>query len=67
MPWGAIEAGFRFATLLLEGIPPEQRRAQALAWFWMWWPVAKLWLKKEQREQVEGIMANVGTDLQMPA
>ena len=47
-------------VLLIEGIPPEQRRASAIAWFWMWWPLAKLWLKKEQEEQILAVMNLIG-------
>lgn len=53
---GAIEAVCRLVTTILEGIPVEQRRATALSWFWMWWPVTKRFLNKEQQEQIERIM-----------
>lgn len=56
MPLAVIEWALRLACLIIEGIPPEQRRATAIAWFWMWWPIGKLWLKEEQRKQVEEIM-----------
>ena len=56
MPFTVIEWALRLACLIIEGIPPEQRRATAIAWFWMWWPVGKLWLNEEQRKQIEGIM-----------
>lgn len=45
---------------LLDGVPVEQRRAQAIAWFWTWWPVSKIFLKKEQEEQIEKIMRSIG-------
>lgn len=60
VPWAVIEWILRLVVLLIEGIPPEQRRATAIAWFWMWWPVTKLWLKKEQQDQIEQIMNSIG-------
>jgi len=59
MPWGIVEQALRLVNLLLEGQPPEVRRAQALAWFHMWWPLGKLFLRQEQREQIEGILAGL--------
>lgn len=60
MPWGVIEWGLRLVCLLIEGIPPAQRIATAIVWFWMWWPVGKLWVKdKDTREQVERIMKSI--------
>lgn len=40
-----IEAGLRLSALIIEGIPVEQRRAQSLIWFHLWWPATKLLLK----------------------
>ncbi len=58
MPWTIIELALRLAILLLEGIPPEQRRATAIVWWNMWWPIGKLWVKdKGQREQIDAMMA----------
>lgn len=59
MPWTTIEWVLRLICLLIEGIPPEQRRATAITWFWMWWPMAKWWLNKEQETQIEAIMKGV--------
>lgn len=59
MPWTVIEIALRLVILLLEGIPPEQRKATAIVWWNMWWPIGKLWLKEDQRAQVESIMAGV--------
>lgn len=56
LPFGLIEQALKLATLLIEGIPPAQRQATAITWFWMWWPVAKLWLKPEQEKQIEALM-----------
>jgi hypothetical protein len=60
LPWGVIEWGLRLAVLLIEGVPAEQRRASAVQWFWMWWPLTKLSLPKEQREQIEQMMKSIG-------
>jgi len=38
MPWTVVEVALRLAILLIEGVPPELRRATATAWFWgTWW------------------------------
>ncbi|MGH2360053.1 MAG: hypothetical protein ACRDGM_05865 [bacterium] len=60
MPWTVIEWALRLVVLLIEGIPPAQRAATAVTWFWMWWPVAKLWLTKDQEEKIEKIMDQIG-------
>ena len=68
MPWTVIELALRLVILLLEGIPPEQRKATALVWWHMWWPVGKLWIRdKDQREQIEQIMKDAGANPQVPA
>ena len=59
LPWGVIEWGLRLIVLLIEGIPPELRRASALSWYYAWWPIVKIGLNKEQREQIEKIMIDV--------
>lgn len=51
-----IKEGLRLANNLLEGTPIEQRKAQAVAAFWITWPAAKLVLNDEQEKQIEGIM-----------
>lgn len=65
MPWTVIEWALRLVVLLIEGIPPEQRQATALIWFWMWWPIGKLWVKDEAvRNQIEDIMTKIGKPAQ---
>lgn len=56
MPTTLIELALRLVILLIEGIPAHQRQAQATIWFWMWWPIAKLWLSEENQKSVEAIM-----------
>lgn len=51
-----LTEALRLANNLLEGTPIEQRKAQAIAAFWTTWPVAKLFLKKEQQDQIEAVM-----------
>lgn len=59
LPWGAIEQALRLANLLIEATPIEQRRANAIAWFWLWWPAMKAFLSKDQEAQIEGIMNQI--------
>lgn len=59
IPLGLLEQAIKLIILLIEGIPPEQRRATAIAWFWMWWPAAKLFLRTEQEQQIEAIMNKI--------
>lgn len=40
-----IAEGLKLANTILEGVPVDQRRAQAMAWFWLTWPILKPWLK----------------------
>lgn len=35
----------RLVNAILEGIPVEQRRAEAVKWFWLTWPSAKVLLR----------------------
>lgn len=60
LPWGAVEAIAKVVGLILEGVPVEQRRASALVWFHMWYPLAKLFLSPAQEKQIEAIMAKIG-------
>lgn len=55
IPFKIIELALQLLILLLEGIPPAQRAAQAVIWFWMWWPVAKLWpdVRKNEKQILE--------------
>lgn len=57
MPWDAIGAVAKLLTTLLEGIPPEQRRAEARIWFYLWWPMWKHLLSDEAVASIEAIMA----------
>lgn len=59
LPFGVIEQALRLVNLLLESTPIEQRRAQAVLWFNIWWPFWKLFLNDEQEKQVEKIMQGV--------
>lgn len=56
LPWGVIEWGLRLAVLLIEGQPPELRRASALLWFWRTWPLLKLGLHDNVARQIEAMM-----------
>lgn len=58
MPLGVIEAALRLACLLIEGTPMEQRRATALAWWALWWPLGKLILARQPEviKQIDAIM-----------
>ena len=63
MPWGVIEWLLRLICLLIEGVPIEQRRATAVAWFWMWWPLVKGAIKnKDHQAQIESLMNSVKTE-----
>lgn len=69
MPWTTIELALRLSILILEGIPAEQRQAQAIAWFWLWWPVLKLGLSDSQERQILAVMEKIGRapEAQAPA
>jgi hypothetical protein len=56
-----IGEALKLVNLILEGVPVEQRRAQAIAWFWLTWPILKQWLKlagapDDAAEQIEALM-----------
>jgi hypothetical protein len=56
-----ITAALQLANTLLEGIPIQDRQAQARVWFLASWPITKGWLKlsgvgEEQIRQVEEMM-----------
>lgn len=51
----ATEA-LRLANTLLEGVPVEQRRAQALAWWAMTWPLVRPFVPAEVRDKIEALM-----------
>jgi hypothetical protein len=53
---GVIEQALRLVNNLLEARPPEQRQAEALVWFRMWWPVTKRFLPHDAAVDVENIM-----------
>lgn len=59
IPWAVIEWVLRLVVLLLEGIPAEQRRATAIIWFWMWFPIGKWWLNADQQKQILEIMNSI--------
>ena len=40
-----ITEALRLVNLLIEGVPIEQRQAQARIWFLMWWPYMTVVLK----------------------
>jgi len=40
-----ITEALKLINLLLEGTSIEQRKSQALIWFWSTWPVTKFFLK----------------------
>lgn len=57
----------KLITLLLEGVPIEQRRATAITWFWLNWPLAKLFLKmgrtpQDVIDQIEAGMKQASVD-----
>jgi hypothetical protein len=57
MPFGVIEQALKLAILLIEGTPPEQRRAQALTWWHAWWPIVKVFVRDEEaRHKIEEMM-----------
>lgn len=66
LPWGVIEWALRLICLIIEGVPIEQRRATAMQWFYIWWPLGKLLVPKEYHTQIESIMKNIKPDDQKP-
>jgi hypothetical protein len=48
-----IQTGLELAKTILDGIPPKQRAATALAWFWAWWPLMKIAIPPEQAAMIE--------------
>lgn len=53
-----ITAALQLANTILEGIPLQERQAQARVWWLTWWPITKSWLKlagisDEEIRQVE--------------
>lgn len=60
LPQIILEA-LRLLNLLLEGIPVQQRQAEAVKWFWLTWPAAQRFLKwagapADAIAQIESIM-----------
>lgn len=41
MPLDLINNVVRLVTVLLEGVPPEIRLANAKVWFFLWWPIGR--------------------------
>lgn len=66
LPWGAVEAIAKVVALLLEGVPAEQRQASAVIWFYLWYPLAKTFLSKEQEKQIEAIMSQLAKPQPLP-
>lgn len=56
LPFGLVEQALRLINNLLEARSPAQRNAEARIWFWKFWPILRIGIKKEQREQIEAIM-----------
>ena len=53
-----ITEALQLANTILEGIPLQERQAQARVWWLTWWPITKNWLKlagvsDEEIRQVE--------------
>lgn len=59
IPLTLLEKIITLFILFLESTPPQIRTAQALVWWYLWWPVMKLFLKEEQEKQIEAIVATV--------
>jgi len=57
----------RLLNVLLEGVPVEQRQAQAAIWFWATWPMTKVFLKLGGTPQsaIDGIEAQMKGTQQM--
>jgi len=62
LPWGVIEELLKLIRLIIEGVPIEQRRAEAVKWFYLWWPLSKLLVPKEYHAQIESIMKSIKPD-----
>lgn len=56
---GMVEQVIRLINNIIEGKPMEQRRAEAVAAWYLGWPLLKLFLKKEQEDQIEAIMKTI--------
>lgn len=55
-----ITEALRLVNNLLEGIPIQDRQAQARIWFLTWWPLSRGWLKilgvkEEDLKQIEDL------------
>lgn len=48
-----VELGLRLAILILEGVPPELRKAQALLWWGLWKPFVWPFLDESTRAAIE--------------
>lgn len=57
LPFGLIEQIIRLINLILESTPIEQRRAQSLLWFNLWWPILKNFLNEDQQKQIDRIIS----------
>lgn len=56
-----IEQILKLVNNLLEGTPVEIRQANAVTWFFMWWPLGKRILQRNgfTAEEIAQIEANV--------
>ena len=54
-----IEQVLRLINNLIEGTPMEQRRAVALGWYRVTWPLLAWAIPEAQRKQIEELMATV--------
>lgn len=59
LPITLIEKILHLIILMLESTPKEIRLAQAIVWWALWWPVLKLFLKKETEEQIEKLVGGI--------
>lgn len=47
-----IDLALRLAILILEGVPPEVRQAQALVWWGIWKPVFWPFLDEQTKKAI---------------
>lgn len=58
---GLVNGIVRLLTVMLEGVPVEQRTASATVWFFLWWPLGKRILKRVgfSEAELDQVEANV--------
>lgn len=59
MPFGLFEQLLKLFNLLIEGMPIEQRRANALIWFHLTWPIVAPLIPLEDRKAIEEAISKV--------